>query len=357
MPSPTRCLTAGDASTIVRERTLCRPGGPPRVGIELEWLSHHIDDAQQRVTPGQISAALAGVCLPNGSATTIEPGGQVELSSRPQLSLDALIAATAEDATVLRTALRRHGIETVAAPVDSVRPPARVVDNGRYRAMEAYFDAIGPHGRVMMCNTASLQVNVDPAGDPATSWRAANIAASLLGGFGHCARREVWQSVDVTRCTPVDHDDDVDVGEAWARYSFAARVMFIRAHGDECVPVLDGMTLDDWLRDGHALGWPTAADLAEHLTTLFPPVRPRGFFEVRTIDMCDDDTWPALAALAAAVVLDDVAARDVATAGGALTLDDLVRVARCALLRLGTGTSVLDAVDALRDGREGVVPA
>jgi len=351
VPSPTRCLTAGDASTIVRERALCRSGGPPRIGIELEWISHPVDDPTERVTPNQISAALGAVRLPNGSATTIEPGGQIELSSAPHRSLDELIAATAEDATVLRDALRRHGIATVATPVDRVRVPQRVVDNGRYRAMEAYFDAIGPHGRVMMCNTASMQVNVDPNGAAAPAWRAANVAAARLATVGDCARRDVWQAIDPTRCAPVDGDD---VAEAWDRYALAARVMFIRTAGDHCEPILDGMTLAEWVRDGHALGWPTAADVIEHLTTLFPPVRPRGFFEVRTIDTRDDDAWPALAALTAAIVLDTVAARDVATAADALTFCDLVDIARAALVRLAVDGAVLDALDALRDG---VVPA
>jgi glutamate--cysteine ligase len=255
---------------------------------------------------------------------------------------------------VLRDALQRHGIVTVAAPVDRARPPERVVDNGRYRAMEAYFDAIGPLGRVMMCNTASMQVNVDPTGDPTKSWRAANIAASLLGTFGDCGRRDVWQSIDATRCSPVDQDDVID---AWTRYAFAARVMFVRTDGDDCVPVFDGMTLAEWLRDGHSLGWPSAPDVVEHLTTLFPPVRPRGFFELRTIDMCEDDTWPALAAVAASVVLDEIAARDVVAGGEEMGFAGLLRSARAALIRLGVGATVLDAVDTLRARREGAVPA
>jgi glutamate--cysteine ligase len=80
--------------------------------------------------------------------------------------------------------------------------------------------------------------------------------------------------------------------------------MFIRCDGDECFAVLDGMTFVDWLQRGHPLGWPTEADLAEHLTTLFPPVRPRGWFEIRTIDALDDECWPRAAELCAALVLE-----------------------------------------------------
>jgi glutamate--cysteine ligase len=45
-------------------------------------------------------------------------------------------------------------------------------------------------------------------------------------------------------------------------------------------------------------------DLVEHLTTLFPPVRPRGWFEIRTIDALADECWPRAAELTAALLLD-----------------------------------------------------
>ena len=80
--------------------------------------------------------------------------------------------------------------------------------------------------------------------------------------------------------------------------------MFIRCSADECVPVFDDMTLCEWIERGHPLGWPTEADLTEHLTTLFPPVRPRGYLELRSIDALDDDRWPVAAKLAVAMLLD-----------------------------------------------------
>jgi glutamate--cysteine ligase len=74
--------------------------------------------------------------------------------------------------------------------------------------------------------------------------------------------------------------------------------------------VLEGMTLCDWLERGNDLGWPTEADVLEHLTTLFPPVRPRGFLELRTLDALDDDRWPAVAEMAVSLLLDGPARRE-----------------------------------------------
>ena len=74
---------------------------------------------------------------------------------------------------------------------------------------------------------------------------------------------------------------------------------------------------------------PTAADVDLHLTTLWPPVRLRGWLELRVLDAVPAVWWPGLAAIVATVVDDPVAAdraaeaaepvamswRDAATAG------------------------------------------
>ena len=49
-------------------------------------------------------------------------------------------------------------------------------------------------------------------------------------------------------------------------------------------------------------------DLDYHLTTLFPPVRPRGYVEIRCVDALPGRWWPALAALVATLVDDPDAA-------------------------------------------------
>jgi glutamate--cysteine ligase len=307
------------------------------VGFELEWLTYPSDDPVRRVTTDELRAALDEVRLPCGGTTSIEPGGQIELSTAAVPSLSAALDAALTDAAVLRGALASAGIETSSDAVDCVRAPLRVVTAPRYVAMEAYFDAFGAHGRTMMCNTASIQVNADPGGDPCTAWRAAAAAAPLLPHLlgpspTEPSRRTIWAGIDPTRTAPVVGDDP---GEAWAHAALAARVMFVRDGAECCTPVLDGMTFGEWVAHGHPAGWPTVDDLAEHLTTLFPPVRPRGFLELRTIDAMSDDRWPLVAAVAAAIVLDDQAASEVAAAGASLDCDALLASARPALARLG----------------------
>jgi len=49
---------------------------------------------------------------------------------------------------------------------------------------------------------------------------------------------------------------------------------------------------------------PTADDLEYHLSTLFPPVRPRGHFELRMIDAQPDDGWIVPLAVSSALLSD-----------------------------------------------------
>jgi len=74
-------------------------------------------------------------------------------------------------------------------------------------------------------------------------------------------------------------------------------------------------TFRDWVRDGGSgtLRQPTPEDLDYHLSTLFPPVRPRGHMELRMIDAQPDDGWIVPAAVATALA-DDERAADAALA-------------------------------------------
>ena len=311
MPSPSRCLTAGDAFAFVRDQAV-QPTSQPRVGIELEWLTYPVDDRSRRVALADLEPVLGRLegGLPCGSRLTVEPGGQVEISTVPFDAVADAIDAARTDAAALRTTMADHGIDMVASGLDRHRLPQRILDTGRYRAMQEYFDASGWAGRTMMCNTASLQINVGVDGDPVDAWRAAQLVAESLGRqhAGPCPNRsDIWSRIDTTRTAPVG---GIDPRDAWATYALNARVMFVRTYADECVPVLDGMTLCEWLERGSALGWATEGDVQEHLTTLFPPVRPRGFFELRTLDALDDDVWPAVTEMAVSLLLDGPARRE-----------------------------------------------
>jgi len=87
-----------------------------------------------------------------------------------------------------------------------------------------------------------------------------------------------------------------------------APVMCVRKpEGPWGVP--DGMSFRDWTRSDTP---PGREDLDYHLTTLFPPVRPRGHLELRMIDaQPGDDGWIVPLAVTAAL-FDDAEAAETA---------------------------------------------
>jgi glutamate--cysteine ligase len=334
MPAAQRSLTPADVHDFVR-RHCFGPGGPeragpPRVGVELELLTLAGAEPLRRPAADDLIDAVAVVAaaLPSGSGITLEPGGQVEVSSRPLAGVRAALAATAADLDALRTGLAAAGIETAAVGLDPARPPRRIVSGPRYDAMEAYFGGSGGAGMAMMCGTASVQVNLD-LGEAAVAerrWRLAHaVGPVLVAAFANSplaggrptgarsSRQQIWSALDRGRCAPVveaGSPRSLTPADTWARYALAADVMLIRSP-DRFHPLGGGLAFGAWMGGGHELGYPTLDDFAYHLTTLFPPVRPKGWLELRMLDAVPDPWWQVAVAVTAAL-LDDPAAFDVA---------------------------------------------
>jgi glutamate--cysteine ligase len=330
---------------------ICLKNGPPRrVGVELEWLVRDSGDPVAPVSAERIAAAVAGFgagdhgtgdhgtalpsaaapgVLPSGAFLTTEPGGQLELSSLPADTLVDCVHDAAADLAVLREAVADEGLELAGIGLDPYRSPRRILELPRYAAMEAFFDRDGPWGRQMMCTTASVQVCLD-AGDESDTqsgyryrWRLLHaIGPVLVAAFANSplregrptgwksSRQQVWAHMDAGRTRPpaVNGDPRAD----WAGYALDAQVMCVRSAGEDWTAP-PGVTLRDWVggespRDNPIGRGPTAEDLDYHLTTLFPPVRPRGHFELRMIDAQPGDGWVVPLAVTSGLLSDDRAA-------------------------------------------------
>ena len=346
-------FTEADAEAHVHG--ICFKTGPPeRVGVELEWLVRDPRDPALPVRAEQVAAALdqfaafeAGIpaskqgyqgqerrivqyqipALPSGATLTVEPGGQLELSSAPAATLGDLVEVTGQDLAELRDAAAAAGLELCGYGLDPLRPPRRVLDLPRYAAMEKFFDREGPWGRQMMCGTASVQVCLDAGDDSAgesgyrSRWRLLHaIGPVLVAAFANSslcrgrptgwrsARQQVWANVDPGRTRAPAADGDPR--DAWAAYALDAELMCLAEPGSADWTAPPGLTFRDWVRDGGSgtLRAPTPEDLDYHLSTLFPPVRPRGHVELRMIDAQPGDGWIVPAAVATALAGDERAA-------------------------------------------------
>lgn len=324
MPARTRSLTPAAVLDHVRQHCFTPTGPTGQVGVEVELLTTKPADAGRRPTATELFALIERLPMPAGGRLTVEPGGQIELSSRPHAGAGPAIDATSADLDALRCALQTAGIQTTALGLDPSRRPERVVPGPRYDAMEAYFAGDGDTGLAMMCGTASVQVNLDLGDADALSrrWRAAHtIGPVLIAAFANSplaagrpagarnGRQRIWNTLDRTRTAPAS--TGLAPPDAWARYALAARVMLVRAGPEDFRPVGNRMSFARWMADGHELGYPTLDDFAYHLTTLFPPVRPKGWLELRVIDAVPDPWWQVAVAVTTAL-LDDPEALDVA---------------------------------------------
>ncbi|WP_242456151.1 ergothioneine biosynthesis glutamate--cysteine ligase EgtA [Mycolicibacterium sp. P1-18] len=327
----TRGVELADSRDAARRiGAACLVDGPVgRVGLEIEAHCFDVDDPFRRPGWDELTEVIAQVPpLPGGSPITVEPGGAVELSGPPGESVLTAIAAMRADRAVLTKAFAEHGLGLVLLGADPLRPPKRVNPGDRYRAMEQFFAASGTldAGAAMMTSTASVQVNLDAG--PREGWAervrlahalgptmiAISANSPLLGGEPsgwRSTRQRVWSRLDSARCGPVLGASGGDPADDWVSYALKAPVMLVQ--GPETVPMTEVVPFADWA-DGRALlggRRPTAADLDYHLTTLFPPVRPRGFLEIRYLDSTPDDVWPAVV-FTLATLLDDPSAAEVA---------------------------------------------
>ncbi|MBW0018483.1 MAG: ergothioneine biosynthesis glutamate--cysteine ligase EgtA [Mycobacterium sp.] len=317
-----------DAAQYIADGSLV-DGPLGRVGLEVEAHCFDPKDPLRRPSWDEITDVLGRLGpLPGGSRVTVEPGGAIELSGPALDGVLPAIDAMTRDQAVLRAAVAQAGLGLLFLGADPLRPAKRVNPGGRYRAMEQFFAASDSAvaGAAMMTSTASIQVNLDvgPHADWATRVRLAHalgptmIAISanspMLGGEFTgwvSARQRVWGRMDSARCGPILGASGDDPGTDWARYALKAPVMLV--HDPDPVAVTYYVPFADWADGRVLLGdrRPTLADLDYHLTTLFPPVRPRQWLEIRYLDTVAYDVWPAVA-FTMVTLLDDPGAADIA---------------------------------------------
>jgi glutamate--cysteine ligase len=344
-------------------KAVCFKNGPPgTVGAETEWLVVDPRDPSRPIPPAQWRDLLAtagfatGDALPGGSVITAEPGGQLEVSSAPYRYLSALHTALAGDLDIVESALRAGGLALSGQGVDPVRRPLLHAEGERYRCMDAYFGAASRNGHAaaprrgrgteprrgiadhdhgwasdyvdapgpaMMCTTASVQVCLDigaDTDDAAARWQLAHrLSPILVASFANSplharssgphqptglksTRQAIWSGLDPGRTSAPSGQGDP--AAEWARYALDAQVMLIRSDTGPWTST-PGFSFREWL--AMASG-PTLADFDYHLSTLFPPIRPRGWLELRMIDALPMAYWPVAVAVATALIDDPIAA-------------------------------------------------
>jgi glutamate--cysteine ligase len=216
--------------------------------------------------------------------------GVLRVSTPPAPGLDVAVRHLTADLAQARSLLARAGFA----------PGERAVDTHRPEIPEAKFQD----------TTASVRICLDAGPDAERRWTTAQaIAPVLAAAFANSPMRNGrptgWRSTRQALRLAADRPlPPGDPRTSWTRYALGGRS-----------------------RSGFA----SVDDLRRHLDNLPAPVRPRGHLELSMIDAQPGDGWRVALAVTTALVEDERAAREAATATATLPPDAWTRAARDAL--------------------------
>lgn len=380
-------LTRAALAADLAERAFAAPPSasltPRRVGAEVELIP--VDAASGRRCPIEAAGTVGTLpflrrhgarhgwresrtpkgapcfLLPAGGAITYEPGGQIEYSSPPCRTASALLADLRGTVLPLRAAAAGEGIDLLAVGIDPFNPVERaplLLHLKRYARMAEYLEERGPCGAMMMRQTAAFQLALDLDDEPLLRWRVLNAMAPYVtaifanspvhaGAPAGCrsARARVWRGLDPAR-TGLPWAEDRPV-EAYLEFALAAPAMLLPRVGGRHLPFAE------WL----ARARPTLEEWHEHLSTLFPEVRPRGHLELRSADAVAPQWYAAPVALAVGITYDPGALRAAAELIGRPELGLLERAGRLGLQDPAIAAAAGDLAELALRGCEGLGPA
>ncbi len=228
--------------------------------------------------------------LGDGSSVSFEPGGQIEISSSPHDSASSLIRSLQRIANLLQSAMEKAGVELITLGVDPYNDLASVplqLRRERYLKMTQYFNSVGASGVRMMRQTAALQMNVERGDEPVPRWRLLNAIAPVVTALfansrqyagsdtGHASyRAHLWRTLDASRTgLAYDARDPASHYLGFALDAMAIRSGGLRERGDY-------KSFRQWMKHGDV----SLDEWEFHLSTLFPEVRPKAYFELRSAD-------------------------------------------------------------------------
>lgn len=249
---------------------------------------------------------LTKVILPNkGGNISFEPGGQLELSPKPFPSLVQSFECLELLQKNLEELFEQEELSFVQMGINPWHDVDEIgikIPKKRYLAMDKYFSSEA--GCQMMRQTMSQQICLD-SGKDAHILAKRYVAAQLIAPFAAALfcyspiknskktkllsnRIKAWQNLDKFRTGFVGVEkilEDLNQTkciESYLDYALKCPVIFIESL-DFHIPN-NHFTLEQWIMNGFNGVFPTISDFKNHLSLLFPEVRPRGYLEFRSID-------------------------------------------------------------------------
>ena len=361
-------------------RQAFRPREEWQVGIEVETmgrvaatsrpLPYEADGVDVRRVIEAYAAARGGALVLEGDrpigidgpwgGITLEPGGQVEWSSRPAHDLTELSAELDGHLGVMRAVAAKLGVAWLPVAVD---PDTSVTEmpwmpKARYGIMRETMAKRGRLAHRMMTQTASIQCAFDYASDDdwTRKFRAAAlvtpIAVALFANSSRVDgkdsgwasyRQAIWRETDPDRCDLPDIVFEKGFGiDRWVEWVCDVPTLFLRrengliASGGTPLRALlsncgcDAVSIEDW---------------ELHLSSIFTEVRSYSYVEVRSADRLPDPLVLAVPALWTGLLYDDRALDEAIALGSVFDSPSGWRrgmdtAARAGLAGLVEGTSI-----------------
>ncbi|MGB2440086.1 MAG: glutamate--cysteine ligase [Candidatus Puniceispirillaceae bacterium] len=284
--------------------------GKQGVGQLLSLLQEQFD-LQPVIEKGHI----IGLKSSDGGSVTLEPGGQLELSGAPLVSLHETCAETGAHLRQMREVTQQLELCMLGVGFQPLwgRDDISWMPKGRYKIMREYMPKRGNLGLDMMLRSCTVQVNLDyeDERDMARKFRTSlalqPIATALFANSPFkdgrpsglkSTRAQAWTDTDPDRCGVPSFVFDADFGYArWVDYILDVPMYFLH-RGDDYIDV-SGLSFRDFMAGqlpGFEGEYPGMADFEDHMTTAFPEVRLKGYLEMRG---ADGGSWGNICALPA----------------------------------------------------------
>lgn len=275
-----------------------------------------------------------------GATISMEPGGQLELSTAPAESLAQIAAELDQHRDELASILDPQAVAVLAA---GVHPTAQAADIAimprvRHKVMAEYLPKKSPTALDMMKATCSTQAAFDFADEAdaackmTVALKLSPVVNALWGNapiYGRADmgvvsyRGHIWRCMDPDRSGPLLPLIERGFSfQGWTDFLLDKPMMLTFINGR--YEPAHGRPFRDFLERGQDGYFPTLGDWEVHITTAFPEARLKTFVEVRGADACARPLALSVPAFWKGLLYDERVLADAATLAATIPTGDLL---------------------------------
>ena len=269
----------------------------------IETILHYLAENYQMTLIKEQGKYIA-LQTNDGASISLEPGGQFELSGNIVETIHQSCTETNKHLKQMLDVTEKLGLGMAGLgfhPTAS-RDQINWMPKGRYKIMKEYMPKVGSLGLDMMLRTCTIQTNLDYKDEEdmrrkfKTSLALQPVATALFANSPfkdgkitdiQSNRAMVWTDTDADRCgVPICVFDAKFGYEQWIDYVLDVPMYFIYRDGQYLN--VAGKSFRSFLAGTHKEAFfgqaASMADFQDHITTVFPDVRLKGYLEMRGAD-------------------------------------------------------------------------